>query len=270
MGEMKTLKRLLKKGIDRYATAEGIELRRIEGIPRYQRGDTKILGADFAFPDSASFVGQYLSIIKTHVYNFKADNDQPYIVDCGANIGVSILYFKKIYPKSEIIAFEPDKNIFSILKKNIDTMGYDSVTLVNKGLWNTEGKIQFIAEGADGGSILPADNGSSGESHIAEIETTSLKPYLQRRVDFLKIDIEGAESTVIDDCQDLLQNVQRIFIEFHSRPNEPQHLDFILGALTKSGFRYYIESSALSSSSPFIKRDTINNFDNLLNIFAYR
>lgn len=270
MGEMNTLKKLFKKGLDRYATTEGIEIRRIESLPRYQQGQTKILGTDFIFADSASFVGQYLSIIKTHVYNFVADNDQPYILDCGANVGVSIIYFKQQYPKAKIIAFEPDKKIFSILSKNIDTRSYDDVSLVNKGLWNTEGTIQFIAEGADGGSIIQDKNGSPDKSQIAEIETTSLRKYLNTKVDFLKIDIEGAESVVLEDCQDLLQNVQRIFIEYHSRVNESQRLDFILNILVKNGFRYYIESSVLSSSSPFMERDTINNFDNLLNIFAYR
>jgi FkbM family methyltransferase len=41
----------------------------------------------------------------------------PYIIDAGANIGLSIIYFKKKYPNSKIVAFEPDKLIFNILKK---------------------------------------------------------------------------------------------------------------------------------------------------------
>ena len=34
--------------------------------------------------------------------------EKPYIIDCGANIGMSVIYMKQLYPQAEIIAFEPD------------------------------------------------------------------------------------------------------------------------------------------------------------------
>ena len=46
-------------------------------------------------------------------------NKGSYVIDCGANIGMSITYFKRLYPKSKIIGFEPDPKIFETLKKNI-------------------------------------------------------------------------------------------------------------------------------------------------------
>ena len=45
-------------------------------------------------------------------YFFKTNIKQPFIVDCGSNIGLSILFFKMIYPHCRIIAFEPDEEAF--------------------------------------------------------------------------------------------------------------------------------------------------------------
>jgi FkbM family methyltransferase len=251
-----------------YISYEAKELRRIKRIPRYQPGTTKIFGFEFTFVDSASFIGQYIDIFKKQSYQFNTANEQPLIIDCGANVGVSILYYTKQYPKAKIIAFEPDKNVFDALKKNVGNIKNDNITLINKGLWNTEGKMVFMAEGADGGRVLEGNSEISPALKTVEIETTSLKSYLNTKIDFLKIDIEGAEAVVIEDCENLLSNAQQIFIEFHSSVNKKQELDIILNGLKKNNFRYYIESVTLSNEKPFIKLRTINNFDNLLSIYA--
>jgi FkbM family methyltransferase len=176
-----------------------------------------------------------------------------------------------VYPFAEIIGFEPDKDIFAVLQKNISNRKYNDITLINKGLWNQDGKMQFVGDGADGGNIIPTEHpNSSASSEVTEIETTTLKEYLNRKVDFLKIDIEGAESIVIEDCQNLLHNVDHIFIEYHSQENVSQRLEVILSVLAKEGFRYYIESAIQKSKLPFIKREKLNNIDNFLNIYAYK
>ena len=42
------------------------------------------------------------------IYMFECNTDRPIIVDCGSDIGMSILFFKRLYPKARIIGFEPD------------------------------------------------------------------------------------------------------------------------------------------------------------------
>jgi len=261
--------KLVKKTID-YTSFEKKELRRIKRIPRYQMGQTKLFGFDFTFIDSASFVAQYLELFIKKANNFKVESLQPYIIDCGSNIGVSILFFKKIYPNAEIIAFEADKNVFTVLKKNIENSNYNGITLYNKGVWNKEGSIFFNEEGADGGSIQERKDEDETSNKYVEIFTTSLRNYLNQKVDFLKIDIEGAESTVLQDCDDLLTNVDRIFIEYHSQINHRQELDSILDILTRNSFRYYIQSETIFNAQPFVEKRSLNNYDNLVCIYANR
>jgi hypothetical protein len=52
-------------------------------------------------------------------YEFLSTKKNPFILDCGSNIGMSILYFKYFYPNCKIYAFEPDPETFELLKFNI-------------------------------------------------------------------------------------------------------------------------------------------------------
>src|SRR5690348_10496292 len=52
-------------------------------------------------------------------YFFQPETDSPIIFDCGSNIGMSLLFFKKLYPNARISAFEPDPYTFVILERNV-------------------------------------------------------------------------------------------------------------------------------------------------------
>jgi len=260
--------RKLYKSIAYEFTSVGKEVRRIEKIERYNEFITNILGIHFCGVDSASFLSQYNEIVKKEIYKFKSNVAKPYILDCGANIGTSLYYFNKLYPNSEIIAFEADQRIFSILEKNTKKLNNSSIILINKAVWNEDGKIRFYHDCADGGSIM--ENPSDENKSFKEVETVRLRSFINKKVDFLKIDIEGAEVEVISDCADLLYNVERIFIEYHSSVKKSQELNLILEILTKNNFRYYLQSTTINNVNPYIKFQEVNNYDNLINIYAFR
>lgn len=100
------------------------------------------------------------------------------------------------------------------------SFGLSDVTLFPKVLWNEEIKISFFQKWADGGRIIEK---SSLEQSI-EIQTDKLSKYLDKKMDFLKIDIEGAEIIVLEECKNLLHNVERIFVEYHSFVDKKQTL----------------------------------------------
>jgi len=78
------------------------------------------LGKPFEIVDGLSFVLMYRDIFEQHSYRFRTNEQKPYIIDGGANVGLSVLYFKELYPRSQIVAFEPDDDIFSVLERNIE------------------------------------------------------------------------------------------------------------------------------------------------------
>jgi len=259
------LKKPLKYLRDNFV-ADRSEINRISKIPRYSEGCTKLLGHDLKFSDSASFLYMYNEIFNKEIYKFNSKTSKPFILDCGANIGLSIIYFKKSYPDAEIIGFEPDKKLFDLITFNINSFSIKDVRLINKGLWNEATTLKFFSEGADGGRVaLEEDN-----ENIVEINTVSLRDYLNKTVDLLKIDIEGSEIVVLKDCKELLHNVKNLFIEYHSFVNKGQELDTLLEILSMAGFRYYIEHVGVNSAHPFCDRNTYQGMDLQQNIYGYR
>jgi FkbM family methyltransferase len=236
-------------------------------IPRYTKGEACFeSGIIITYVDSLSLFYMYEEIFIREIYKFFSHCSSPFIIDAGANIGLSIIYFKKLFPYSEIVAFEPDKVIFEILQNNISAFNFKHVNIHNKALWTCDSSLNFMSEGADGGRIAI----NSDSENIVVVETVALNSFLNRRVDLLKIDIEGAETEVLTQCADLLTNVDRIFVEFHSFVTVAQELNKLLLVLSNAGFRYYIQHIGVYSSNPFIKVNYSLGMDNQLNIFAYR
>lgn len=246
-------------------------LKRIQNQPkstinRFTPLETIFLGKKLYIHDINSFNLGYNELFKQEMYKFIANKKNPYIVDCGANLGMSVIYFKELYPESTIVAFEPDSYIFEFLNKNVASFGYNYVELINAAVWDSEGIIPFLAEGGAGGRIETGKN----DGHLAIVKTVRLKDYITcKQVDFLKIDIEGAEYQVLKDCSNELHNVNLLFIEYHSLSEKNQKLHEILEIISNAGFRYQIKE-AYSSKYPFIKRTLNFGMDLQLNIFCYR
>jgi FkbM family methyltransferase len=251
-------------GLLHRSSFETEELKRITSIPRYVTGTTNLYSKEITFVDSASFIFMFKEIVHKQIYQFKTTNERPYIIDAGANIGLSIIYFKQLYPDAEIIAFEADEKIFSILQKNLIQFGFDNITLIQKALWNEETTLSFFSEGADAGRVGTAIDAQD----VTEVKTIRLKKYLEKKVDFLKVDIEGAEVIVLEDCKDLLENVTNIFVEYHSFVAKNNNLHTLLTILYDAGFKIYITAVNNSASNPFMEKHDYLGMDFQLNIYA--
>ncbi|MBA4056612.1 MAG: FkbM family methyltransferase [Marivirga sp.] len=239
-------------------------VKHLKVIPRYTPGSITFLNHQLKYADSASLLFTYKEIFKESIYKFTPTSRRPFIIDAGANIGLSVLYFKQLIPDAKILAFEPDGKIFSVLGDNVKEFGLNDVTLVNKGLWNDDQNLRFHSEGADAGRISDASDA------VNVIAVTRLSTYLTETVDLLKIDIEGAETVVLQECKDYLHHVRNIFVEYHSFVGQEQSLPELLSILKQSGFRVNINAPGLVSKNPFIKVNAYNGMDMQLNIYGVR
>lgn len=228
---------------------------------------TALFGKPFWFSDRAGFFHSYREIFKTKAYAFQSSNSTPIIIDAGANIGLSVIFFKRLFPRSKIVAFEPDPDIYELLKKNAVAQGYADVDLRQSAVWIRDEDLTFYSEGSLSGST-EVDFLNLG--HAKTIHGERLKSLLQKlgRVDFLKIDIEGAETQVLRDIESELTNVDNLFFEFHSIPGKPQELGNLLSIVTNAGFRYVIDGTH-GPASPFL-RSTLGAYDNQMNVSCFR
>jgi FkbM family methyltransferase len=233
-------------------------------LPRYEETTVTLLDRPFRIADAASFYWSYREIFLDEIYRFPAANAAPVIVDCGANHGTSVVYFKSKYPQARITAVESDPKIFAHLAWNMEQRGYSGVTLVNKAVSNARGPLRFFHEGADGGR----SHFLAGATESFEVEPIALDTLLAEPVDFLKMDIEGAETEAICGAEKL-GNAGRIFIEYHSFADAEQSLAALLQKLTATGFRYYIQTQ-YCPPRPLLAVECQLGMDLQLNIFATR
>lgn len=242
----------------------GRELKRLRSLPRYVSTTTQLMGRELEIVDVDSYFAMCEEIFVKRNYEFEAGRKDPLIIDCGANIGLSIIFFKKIYPDCRIIAFEADEKVFGTLERNMKSFGYKDVELFNKAVWSSETGLDFHAEGSWGGRIpKPGDT-----ENIVKVRTARLKDYLNQRIDFLKMDVEGAETEILRDCVGELKNVEHLFVEYHAHITERQTLHDILSIMQGAGFRYHIKEAS-PRTMPFIER-RLYGMDSQLDIFAYR
>ena len=234
--------------------------------PRYQTTAVAFGKYRLQVPDAFSFIWQFQEIFEDEFYKFNGKNAQPVIYDCGANVGMSVLYFKELYPNARIKAFEAEPKIAELLAQNLQQNHITDVEIVAKAVWIDNAGVEFGSEAADSSSIY---------STAAKRRVPSLRLrdclVAETRIDFLKIDIEGAEIAVVPDCRDVLHKVQHLFIEFHAYLGQPQALKGIVEVLEENGFRYYIDTNQ-HRNAPFVNRRYRGNdlMDLQLNIFAWR
>jgi FkbM family methyltransferase len=241
------------------------ELKRLRRLPRYSPVETKVYDKKISVNDACTLIGDVRGILQKGVYNFSTRHSTPVIIDCGANIGMSVLYFKKLYPRAKVLAFEPDPELFALLSKNIASFGFDNVSLEQKAVWVDDMGVSFQLEGGHSGTIVETDNEGK---NIVSVPSVRLKDVLDafEYVDMLKVDIEGAENAVILDCGDVLGKCDHVFIEYHSRNSESQHLHSILGLFHEMGYRYHVQG-AFTRNQPFVDTKCLVGMDLQLNLF---
>jgi FkbM family methyltransferase len=237
----------------------------VGSAPRHQERTARMHGWNLRMPDAASFLSAYKEIFVNRAYAFHSKTPAPRILDFGANVGVGVLFLKMLYPGARITAYEPDPVIFEYLVHNVHGNGFGDVELVNKAVWKESGSLTFRADGADGGRIA-----GSADTGTIPIESVDVRSVLAgETLDFVKIDIEGAETAVVRAAADKLQDVRNIFVEYHSDPSREQELAELLGILTVAGFRLDVQSPFFHPS-PMMGERTVTGFDLQLNIFGWR
>jgi FkbM family methyltransferase len=119
----------------------------------------------------------------------------PLIVDCGSNIGLSLLYFSLQYPHARIIGVEPDAGNFA--KSVALTRQHPSVQVINAGIASAEGFASLVNTGKGNDAFRTEVSQAGG------VRLVSLDGILRQQEDaivpfLIKIDIEGFEQNLFE------------------------------------------------------------------------
>ena len=198
-------------------------------------------------------------------YLFRSDKDNPLILDCGSNIGMSILFFKKLYPNARIVGFEPDPATFEKLKANVRQNSLQDITLHQCALSSGTGTIDFYHNQERSGDLMMSLHKERLKrgAKIA-VPTRALSSFIDEQIDLLKMDIEGAEEAVLPELASSgkLRMVRQIHLEYHHHINgNEDKLSSVLKLLEDAGFGYQLRPKGWIHDAPATFQD--------IAIFAY-
>ena len=243
------------------------DVKRIKHQSAGKERKTMVNGKALFYITPAELIHGLQEIFLEKVYEQQLDSNA-YIIDCGANIGMSVIYLKMIAPEANIDAFEPDAKNFALLQKNCQSFNLQNVRLHKKAIWKEDTVLQFEAEGLMSSKI---GTGEGGEKKMVDVEAVRLLNLLNRKVDFLKIDIEGAEYEVLKDAASQLHHVQSMFVEYHGTYTQNGELLEMLSFIRQAGFFFYIKEATSVYDSPLNKvKKYPGDWDLQLNIFCIR
>lgn len=182
----------------------------------------------------------------------KLSREKFLIFDIGANVGQSIDAFRKVFPDSNIVSFEPNQEIFNLLKKNWG--GVDSVSLHQFAVSSKSGICKFhVTNVPEASSLLVPDpklmklsvENKYGFKEV-NVDCITLDKFCNinkiKHIDLLKIDVQGAELEVLKGAVSLLesQSVDVIFVEVNFAETYTGQVDLKDLLFLCSTYKYYL------------------------------
>lgn len=204
--------------------------------------------------DPAALAYLFFEVFAVQEYAFTSTSKTPFIIDLGGNIGMATLYFKSLFPGAVIHSFEPSPATFCLLETNVRDNALTDVTLHNAAVASEEGELEFFTDPTRGASMVASlrpersvqwADPSAAERGKVKVKAMRLSSLLDRDVDFLKMDIEGAEQQVLEElaASGTLRRVRTMAIEYHHHisPKDDALAKF-LRILEDHGFGYQLRA----------------------------
>jgi FkbM family methyltransferase len=142
------------------------------------------------------------------------------IIDAGANIGLTSVFYTNKYPTAKIFAIEPESSNYELLKHN--TALYPNVNAIQAALWNENKRITIVDPGMGHYGFQtksePTPDLNTGNRNVQGVTVDKLmSDFGLGQVDILKMDIEGSEREVFENASRWIDRVGAIVIELHDR-----------------------------------------------------
>ena len=211
-----------------------------ESTPRFTPGRIRLMDYDLRYADLLTLCPQWDDIFVKGTLSFTSTSPAPRILDCGANVGLASLYFRRLYPEARITAFEADPALFALLDANLQANGAGAVDARHAAVWTSAGTVTFHCEGGDSGMIGALPGAIGGRA--TDVPSVRLRDVLDEGpIDLLKLDIEGAEDLVLADCEPALRQVKALVMDLHEFDPAARQAPRVLELLSRAGFSYSVD-----------------------------
>ncbi len=184
----------------------------------------------------------FMEMFVKEEYGVALPTATPSIIDCGANIGLAMLYFKARYPGAKVLCFEPNPAGADLVERHIRENNLRDVAVQRAACGAAPGEASFFVNATD--SILSSfDRERAKADAEIKVPVVRLSEFIQAPVDLLKIDVEGAEWAIFEDliAAGKMPLIRSLIVEYHHQiGGRPAELSRFLAFIEAAGFRYEI------------------------------
>lgn len=253
------MKKLIYKGVDTLTGGKGIK-KNISGFGlRIPIGYHNYFETDYEL-NNINFINNYLSPGMT-------------VIDIGAHVGLlSVIMAQKVKPSGKVYSFEPTPSTFKLLQKTIAINGLPEIVKPNMmAVADKKGKTFFYVTDieAHNSNSLSNNKRDYGNEHKIDVELVSVDEFASEnnisKIDFLKIDAEGAEFSVLKGCEKTFRKDKpKMILALHpsSIVNFGNSLGEIWDYLASFGYTVIFKSEK-------IDRDFFIRQDDLFDVFLF-
>jgi FkbM family methyltransferase len=162
----------------------------------------------------------YGQVLGRREYDIPLHHSPRTIIDAGANIGLTAIYFANRYPTARILAIEPEASNYAMLCKNV--AAYSQIAPIRAALWDTHTMVTLAgAPGVFGAIRANPRKQKADDVALGQVETVTISQLMHDYhldcVDVLKVDIEGAERVVFAAAASWIGHIGVIIAELHDR-----------------------------------------------------
>jgi len=158
----------------------------------------------------------FYDIFMNHNYDFDCESPK-YIIDAGAHIGLSTVFFSCKYPEATILAIEPEDSNFEMLVSN--TKDFPNIKTIKAALWSHRTLVNIANPKATSWAFQVSETADKNEIIAINVEDAMFELGTDY-IDILKMDIEGSEIEVFQSSSSWIDRVKFIILELHDR-NRP-------------------------------------------------
>ncbi len=194
-----------------------------------------------------------MTIREDEIIDHFRPKEKDIVVDIGAHIGrYTIISSKRIGPNGKVVAIEADPANFEMLNRNVNLNKLTNVTSLNYAVYSNQTKLKLYLPGKQSGFTIYNTimvNRGKHQGKFIEVNGNTLDNLLEQNkinfadINWIKIDVEGAEFEVLKGAQNVLSksNDIAILIEIHNSQNGTNLYRPIIEFLNRYNFRIVYE-----------------------------
>lgn len=196
-----------------------------DGLSFYRRSKSGKMGeikasrwkTSFRLRPNTTDFDTYEHVFVLKQYDISIEFEPKLIIDGGANVGMSAIYYALKYPNARIISIEVSRANCDLLEYN--TRDFPNVRPVCKGLWKESGHLRIVDEGAGENAFMVERVDTPTSNSIPAISIADIMKEENAGIaDIVKLDIEGAEKMVFEgNYESWLPKTRLLIVELHDR-----------------------------------------------------